>query len=162
MRIHEFSPNSRESFLVILTPGWLSVIDGDATGETIFSAEAPWLAEDIPEVQSDFQVDTLYLTHGFHEPRILTYVGGETLFTFGKLREDPLWKSDPFQKQDTSGTELQITVTDNRVRLVSTQPDEFDWALALNMSTESWYVEMRIKNNWALYRLADGSEWRDG
>lgn len=163
VRLLEFAPNSEEAFTLLFSDQAIRIYkSGTSTPvKTLTSGDGvPWTDSQLRDIDYEYQVDTIYLTHPAHEPQVLKYLGDldPDVFSIGSLLDETNFKAPPFQKEDVTGTELIVSDEKYFVKILSTNANEFDAAItaaAGNFNTNPWYVEVQIQNKWALYRIAD-------
>lgn len=148
----EFSPNPTESFLLLFSNLKLTIYRRGVDAP-VYTQVTPWTSAQIVDIDFEFQVDVGYITHPAVEPYILRYEGSN-VFATEKLMDQSSFKTPPFQKEDTTGTELVVGDEVHYLKLTSTAND-FSTVTALNLETNLRYIEIKINNKWALYRLID-------
>jgi hypothetical protein len=77
-----------DSYQLVLTPGWLDVYK---SGELLYSAPAPWMADIIKQVKIEAAYDTVLFFHQEFAPRRLMRQGSDTSWDFGFA----IWKNVP-------------------------------------------------------------------
>lgn len=154
VRAIEFSPNTQVSFILAMWEKQCIVYSSEQDG-AVSEFEIPYLAEELKDISYDYKVDFLYLAHPNHEPRIIKYTGdSKNPLVLSKLQEEATWKAPPFLKEDTSGVELVVSDEVHYVKLVGNENNTFS-SLPLDLNANARYIELRINNKWAIYRLVD-------
>lgn len=157
VRAIEFSPNSSVSFVLAMWEGQC-VIYSSEQSDAVQAIVIPYQEEELKDISYAYQVDFLFLAHPNHEPRIIKYDSTQAVgsqFSIEYLQQQTAWKTPPFLREDTTGIETIVSDEVHYVKLVGDNPDTFTGITSTNLNTTPTYIQLRIKNKWAVYRLVD-------
>jgi hypothetical protein len=162
VRMIEFAPNSTVSYVLLLSDSQIDIYKNGTAAPVQTIATSPYLDAEVLDVDVEYQVDVLYMTHENHEPQVLTYTGSDT-FTLESLFDQDGFEAPPFQKEDTSGTELVLSDEIYYVKLTTDTLTDITAAVDANGDSigdlsgldysNDYYIELKIKNNWSLYQI---------
>ena len=173
-----FISGSDTHFTIILQPNKLTIYnrEGVFQGDTITA----FSASELKDVDHHQEVNEVHFSHGNHPPTrlvinelkptplvdsagvtltdsdgfILTATNSLNLGSESWYYEETVFKAHPFLKEDTSGVVMKMAPNEEVIKLVSTNPFEFD-GIQLNhgISTRPIYVEYRSGDVWGIGRV---------
>lgn len=154
IRLISFTPNTRQSFLLVLTHKLLRIFPANeiqSVKGSSFSAltelDLPYASSELDDLDFAQDLDVAYFTHPDHAPRKLVYTGQDPPFSF----EQEVFDCPPLQKPDTSGTGLQFSDEQWVMRVISTRADEFDRTNLVRQAVTNTYT---LREGY-VYRIGD-------